>query len=162
MMMSNKKTWHIRCAVLIGLMLVAACAPYHARHKPIHYDASGIASWYGPGFAGHKTANGERYKPSGMTAAHRTLPFGTSVKVTNLDNNKSVVVRINDRGPYVGDRIIDLSKAAAGKIGLIATGTAKVKVVALHVEIPKKVAKEDSEDSEKIVETLANKQTEEY
>lgn len=161
-MMSNKKTWHIRCAVLICVMLVAACAPYHARRKPIHYEASGIASWYGPGFAGHKTANGERYKPSAMTAAHRSLPFGTSVKVTNLDNDKSVVVRINDRGPYVGDRLIDLSKAAAGKIGLIATGTAKVKVVALHVEIPKNAAKEEIEETEKIVKGLTQDQNQEF
>lgn len=72
----------------------------------------GKASWYGPGFHGRKTASGERYNMHAMTAAHRRLPFGTKVRVTNLKNDKSVVVRINDRGPYHGNRIIDLSKAA--------------------------------------------------
>lgn len=135
--MSIKKAWYIRCAVFAVIMAISACAPYHAKRKAIKYDAVGIASWYGPGFAGRKTACGERYKPMGLTAAHRTLPFGTHVKVTNLENDKSVVVRINDRGPYVRGRIIDLSKGAAKKIGLIATGTAKVKIAALNVKVPK-------------------------
>ena len=154
-MMSNKKTYYIRIAVLSVALFLAACAPYHARRKPIQYDATGVASWYGPGFAGHKTACGERYKPSAMTAAHKTLPFGTSVKVTNLENDKSVVVRINDRGPYVDGRIIDLSNAAAKKIGVVATGTAKVKVVALHVELPKNMDKEGIEEAEKVIKDLA-------
>ena len=95
------------------------------------YKARGKASWYGPGFAGRKTANGERFNPSKLTAAHRTLPFNTKIKVTNLSNGKSVVVRINDRGPYAGRRIIDLSKAAARKIGMLKTGVAKVQLVAV-------------------------------
>lgn len=73
---------------------------------------AGTASWYGPGFHGKRTASGERYNMYAMTAAHRTLPFGTTVRVTNLKNNKSVVVRINDRGPFKAGRVIDLSKAA--------------------------------------------------
>jgi rare lipoprotein A len=87
---------------------------------------TGMASWYGPGFDGHRTANGERYDMLSLTAAHKTLPFGTKVRVTNLQNGDSVIVRINDRGPYIGQRLIDLSKTAANNIGLLATGTAMV------------------------------------
>ena len=89
---------------------------------------SGEASFYGPGFAGRPTANGERFNPAEMTAAHRTLPFGTKLKVTNERNGRSVVVRINDRGPYAHNRVIDLSKGAAEKIGMISSGTAQVKL----------------------------------
>jgi rare lipoprotein A len=84
--------------------------------------ASGVASYYGPGFHGRRTANGERFNQWEMTAAHRTLPFGTRVKVTNPRNGRSVVVRINDRGPFHGNRIIDLSTAAARAIGISGTG----------------------------------------
>ena len=78
----------------------------------------GAASWYGPGFHGRKTASGERFNPHAMTAAHRTLPFGTKVRVVNERTGRSVVVRINDRGPYAHGRVIDLSRAAAQMIGL--------------------------------------------
>ena len=88
----------------------------------------GVASYYGSGFHGKKTASGERFDMYGLTAAHRTLPFNTLVKVTNLKNKKFVVVRINDRGPFKKGRIIDLSLEAAKKINLIETGTAKVKL----------------------------------
>ena len=88
----------------------------------------GRASWYGPNFHGKKTSNGEKYNMYAMTAAHKTLPMNTIVKVTNLDNGKSIVVRINDRGPFVNNRIIDLSKKAAGKIDMIAAGTAPVRL----------------------------------
>lgn len=88
----------------------------------------GIASWYGPGFHGRRTANGERYNQHGLTAAHRYLPFGTKVRVTNLNNNRSVTVRINDRGPFVRGRIIDLSAGAANVIGLFGSGTAPVSI----------------------------------
>ncbi len=87
---------------------------------------TGIASWYGPDFHGRPTANGETYNMNDLTAAHRTLPFNTLLRVENLDNGKSVVVRINDRGPYVGNRIIDLSRKAAREIEMIGTGTARV------------------------------------
>ena len=89
---------------------------------------SGVASWYGPDFHGKATANGEIYNMNDLTAAHRTLPFNTVVKVDNLDNGRSVVVRINDRGPYVGDRVIDLSRRAARDIDMIDTGTANVEI----------------------------------
>ncbi len=93
---------------------------------------SGIASWYGPDFHGNLTANGERYNMNELTAAHRTLPFNTIVRVDNLDNSKSVVVRINDRGPYIGNRIIDLSRKAAEEIDMIETGTASVRIFLLE------------------------------
>lgn len=88
----------------------------------------GTASWYGPNFHGKWTSNGERYNMYGFTAAHKTLPMNTILKVTNLRNGKSVVVRVNDRGPFVANRIIDLSKVAAQKIDMIGTGTAPVKL----------------------------------
>jgi rare lipoprotein A len=88
----------------------------------------GTASWYGPGFHGRRTANGEEYNMHALTAAHRTLPFGTRVSVTNLSNGRSVVVRINDRGPFVKNRIIDLSHAAAERIDMIGSGTARVRL----------------------------------
>jgi rare lipoprotein A len=88
----------------------------------------GKASYYASFFSGRKTANGEIYSPYKLTAAHRALPFGTVVKVTNLNNNKSVVVTINDRGPYVKGRIIDLSREAAKRIGMLHNGVVNVKV----------------------------------
>ena len=90
---------------------------------------SGVASWYGGYFHGRTTANGEKYDQWAMTAAHKTLPFGTRVKVTNTRNGDSVIVRINDRGPFIAGRIIDLSKAAANDIGM--SGIAPVKVAIL-------------------------------
>lgn len=89
---------------------------------------TGVASWYGSKFHGKLTANGETYNMNDLTAAHRSLPFNTVVKVTNLDNGKSVRVRINDRGPYVDNRIIDLSREAARKIDMERTGIANVRL----------------------------------
>ncbi|MDX1705074.1 septal ring lytic transglycosylase RlpA family protein [Pseudidiomarina sp.] len=94
----------------------------------------GTASWYGEKFHGHLTSNGEIYDMYAMSAAHKTLPLPTYVRVTNLANEQSVVVRVNDRGPFHGDRIIDLSYVAAYKLGMLATGTARVRVEALHPE----------------------------
>ena len=88
----------------------------------------GTASWYGPGFNGRKTASGERFDQNKLTAAHRSLPLDTVVKVTNLDNGKAVKVSINDRGPYVGKRVIDLSHAAARKLDMTDDGTARVRI----------------------------------
>jgi rare lipoprotein A len=88
----------------------------------------GTASWYGPGFHGRKTASGERFDQNKLTAAHRSLPLDTVVKVTNLDNGKAVKVAINDRGPYVGNRVIDLSRAAATKLDMTDDGTARVRI----------------------------------
>lgn len=92
---------------------------------------SGNASWYGSQFAGRPTASGERFNPSGLTAAHRTLPFGSKVRVTSPRTGQSVVVRINDRGPFHGNRLIDLSEAAAAKIGLKARGQDRVQLALL-------------------------------
>jgi rare lipoprotein A len=89
---------------------------------------TGTASWYGGKFHGRRTANGETYNQHALTAAHRYLPFGTEVVVTNQNNGRSVVVRINDRGPFSGGRIIDLSHQAANQIGMVNAGTARVTV----------------------------------
>lgn len=89
----------------------------------------GVASWYGSKFHGKLTANGETYNMNDITAAHKTLPFNTVVQVDNLDNGESIVVRINDRGPYVGNRIIDLSREAARRIGMEEAGTANVRLL---------------------------------
>jgi rare lipoprotein A len=93
--------------------------------------STGQASWYGPGFHGRRTANGEVFNQNALTAAHRTLAFGTLVRVTNLNNNRQVVVRINDRGPFSRGRIIDLSAGAAREVGLISAGVASVQVEVL-------------------------------
>jgi rare lipoprotein A len=95
---------------------------------PVRFQVQGMASWYGPGFHGNLTANGERYNQYALTAASKTLPFGTRVRVTNLDNGRSVVVRVNDRGPYVGDRILDLSMGAAQIIGTVSSGVSSVRL----------------------------------
>ena len=93
---------------------------------------TGEASWYGPGFYGNRTASGEIYRPGTMTAAHRTLPFGTKVRVTNLWNGRTAVIRINDRGPFVDHRVIDLGHGAASHLGLTASGIAQVKLEVLR------------------------------
>lgn len=96
---------------------------------------TGIASWYGPKFHGNLTANGEKYDMYGLTAAHRTLPFNTVLRVENRDNGKSVVVRVNDRGPFAKNRIIDLSKKAAQEIDMIGNGTANVRLILLETDL---------------------------
>lgn len=95
------------------------------------FSQKGLASWYGKKFHGRKTSNGERYNMYGISAAHKTLPLGTWVRLTNQENGKTLDVRINDRGPFVRGRIIDLSYGAAQKVGLIGPGTARVKIIAL-------------------------------
>jgi rare lipoprotein A len=100
---------------------------YVPAHEP-NYDEVGIASWYGPTFHGKDSASGEPFDENAMTAAHPTLPIPSLVRVTNLDNGRTVVVRLNDRGPFVDDRIIDLSKAAAGALDMHGPGTARVRV----------------------------------
>jgi rare lipoprotein A len=108
--------------IAVGLLGAAAIVPVDSAKA----DQRGHASWYS--LPANKTANGERMNPNALTAAHRSLPFGTRVLVENLSNGQSVVVRINDRGPFTGGRIIDLSKAAAASIGMIASGVANVRV----------------------------------
>jgi rare lipoprotein A len=109
-----------------GLWLLAALALLACR-EPSNLE-EGVASFYADSLHGNPTANGERYNKRARTAAHRTLPFDTRVKVTNLDNGKSVWVRINDRGPYAEGRIIDLSRAAARKLDMSEAGTARVRL----------------------------------
>ena len=105
---------------------------YYPLEDATGYDEEGEASWYGPGFHGKKTANGERYNQNAMTAAHKLLPLGTVVRVTNLENAQSIEVRINDRGPFVHERIIDLSRHAAEKLDMKDDGVATVRVEALY------------------------------
>ncbi|MEB3264789.1 MAG: septal ring lytic transglycosylase RlpA family protein [Synechococcus sp.] len=93
---------------------------------------NGQASWYGPGFFGNRTASGEVFRPGTLTAAHRTLPFGTRVRVTNIHNGRTAVVRINDRGPFHGNRVIDLAHGAAQDLGLVSSGVAQVKLEVLR------------------------------
>jgi rare lipoprotein A len=102
--------------------------------RDVNAIETGVASWYGPDFHGRQTANGEKYDMNGMTAAHRTLPFNTMVLVENLDNGKTVEVRINDRGPFAKNRIIDLSKAAATQVDMIGPGTARVRIYLMNGE----------------------------
>lgn len=99
-------------------------------------EQTGKATYYAQKFAGRSTASGEKFKPNKYTAAHRSLPFGTKVKVTNMANHKSVVVRINDRGPFTKDRIIDLSPIAAKKLQFIRQGVARVKIKVVDNDIP--------------------------
>lgn len=108
------------------------------------FEQKGRASWYGRMFHGRKTASGEKFNMNALTAAHRTLPLASYVRVTNEANHKTVVVKINDRGPYVKDRIIDLSYAAAAKLGMRSDGTQKVKIEGLSQEEAQEV-REDSQ-----------------
>ena len=101
----------------------------------------GLASYYGKGFAGRQTANGEIFDPRDTTAAHRTYAFGTVLRVTNLANGRSVVVRVNDRGPYIAGRILDLSEGAARKIGMIEKGVARVRIEVLKRPPPTRKAR---------------------
>ena len=120
---------------LITLLLVFAmsgCGATPPVKKPPAYEATGIASYYGRKFHGRSTASGERFDMHAMTAAHPSLPFGTMVRVTRLKNNRSVTVRINDRGPFVRGRIIDLSLAAAKKIDMLADGLSRVRIAVIH------------------------------
>ncbi len=119
---------HLSALLLLPAGLAVGCASAPRTHPPPAEVERGIASWYGPGFDGRPTASGERYDMHRFTAAHPNLPFGTVVRVTNLDNGRSVEVVVEDRGPFKKGRIIDLSRAAADEIGLIGPGTARVEV----------------------------------
>ena len=112
-------------AVGLALLSAAGCAT-QAMKPPT--TQRGVASWYGPGFHGQATASGETYDQYDMTAAHRTWPLGTRARVTNQENGRSCVVRINDRGPFVDDRILDLSYAAARQLGMVQGGTSTVTI----------------------------------
>jgi rare lipoprotein A len=114
------------------------------------YDETGIASWYGPGFHGQYTANGEIYDQNALTAAHKTLPLPSMVRVTNLDNGRSIEVRVNDRGPFVNGRIIDLTRRDAQLLGFIGQGTAKVRVQILKDESQAMAAAASSQGGDNI------------
>jgi rare lipoprotein A len=125
-------------AVILAMTLslcsaVGAKGSRKHKHKTVAATPSniGLASYYADKFHGRLTANGEVFDADELTAAHRSLRFGTLLQVTNLNNNKSVVVRVNDRGPHIRGRIVDLSNAAAVEIGLVRTGTARVKLEVL-------------------------------
>ncbi|NJM97469.1 MAG: septal ring lytic transglycosylase RlpA family protein [Phormidesmis sp. RL_2_1] len=111
-----------------GLPAPEPAPPAPAQTVAISSSTVGGASWYGPGFHGRRSASGEVFNQNALTAAHKTLPFGTRVLVTNLNNGRQVTVRINDRGPYSGNRIIDLSAGAAAQIGLINSGVGTVRL----------------------------------
>ncbi len=116
-------------AAVVACAIVAVPTESMAQQQAsVQTVASGTASWYGARFQGRRTANGERFDKNGMTAAHRSLPFGTRVRVTNRRNGRAVVVRINDRGPFTGGRVIDLSRSAAREIGMVNSGTAPVSI----------------------------------
>jgi rare lipoprotein A len=149
MLMSNFKSRLVAFSVLLALLSCAPAPIYRAgparetaapQSDPVKKNekpaaewplttVTGIASYYGKEFHGRKTANGETFDMNAMTAAHRTLPFGTMVRVTNLSNDQSVTVRINDRGPFIKGRIIDLSYGAAKTIDLLSIGQVKLEVL---------------------------------
>jgi rare lipoprotein A len=126
--------------LVAGIVFFSGCAT--TKHRPPHgpipaaaslevvpgWKQQGLASWYGPGYNGKITASGVRYDPSAMTAAHRTLAFGSYVEVRNLKNNRILLVEITDRGPFIKDRIIDLSERAAKDLGIIGPGTVLVEL----------------------------------
>lgn len=111
-----------------ALVLLTSCALFRRQAPPEPGGQVVIVSWYGPGFHGHQTASGERFDQNDLTAAHRSLPFGTRVLVTNLANGRSVTVRVNDRGPHHRGRSLDLSRAAARRLGIEHRGTARVRM----------------------------------
>lgn len=112
-------------SILVAAILLTTASPFIVGNS-FAAEQCGGASWYGPGFHGNKTASGVRFNENAMTAAHRSLPFGTVVKVIDQRSGKSINVTINDRGPYHGSRIIDLSKAAATQLGFRNAGVTKV------------------------------------
>jgi rare lipoprotein A len=113
---------------LLALALFSGCAGPGALAPNGTHAEIGMASFYAQGFHGRETASGKTYRSDGMTAAHRTLPFGTKVLVTNLENGRSVVVTVTDRGPYRRERIVDLSKRAAKELGIVRQGVARVRL----------------------------------
>ncbi len=130
----------LRTALTLALV-IAASASVQAK-PPIddNWMESGVASWYGPGFAGNPTASGEIYDPNHLTAAHKTLPLGTLVRVYNVDNDREMIVRINDRGPFIDGRIIDLSRAAAEVLGFKDVGLAQVEVTVVRAPRTRKAS----------------------
>jgi rare lipoprotein A len=127
-----------RMGLILAFLVMAGCAGGHQQTGPLTSETlqRGVASWYGPSFHGNATANGEPYDMWALTAAHRTLPFGTRVLVQSVDTGKSVTVRINDRGPFIRGRIIDLSYGAARELAMIGKGTENVRLTILDPQDP--------------------------
>ncbi|SFH77918.1 septal ring lytic transglycosylase RlpA family protein [Modicisalibacter xianhensis] len=127
------KTWLAGLSLASVALFLGGCASHSADPGQGAYTAQqGQAAYYSDAYQGNRTANGERYDRNALTAAHRSLPFGTRVNVTNLNNGRNVTVRINDRGPFTRGRIIDLSRRAAQQLGMIRSGTAPVRVIVLN------------------------------
>jgi rare lipoprotein A len=131
----------IRARALAGIAaaILASCAGERDRAEPKlscsearAYATTGTASWYGRTHHGRRTANGERFDMNRLTAAHRQLPLGTKIRVTNLENGKSVVLVVNDRGPFVPGRLVDVSKRAAEDLGFAGQGTARVRITVVE------------------------------
>lgn len=136
-----KKNFHFVIVAVLAIALSNCAATKEARHtrhkdsiKTANPDFTGIASWYGPGFNGRKTASGERFNMHKLTAAHKTLPFGTVLEITNPENNKSITVKVNDRGPFIKGRVLDLSYAAAKAIGILGAGHGVVAARVVTIE----------------------------
>ena len=139
----RRAAWLLVAALSVLLVVRCASAPSKAPQSPADWSTfrqTGEASWYGPTFHGKTTANGERYNMLGMTAAHQQLPFNTMVKVTNLANGVTAVVRINDRGPFLKGRILDLSYAAARALKANGPGTIRIRLEVVKVGPAKKSA----------------------
>jgi rare lipoprotein A len=124
-------------------ILAVTCSAQSAPKARHQYEATGYASWYGDELRGRKTANGETFNPDGSSAAHRTLPFQSHVEVTALDSGRTILVRINDRGPYHGNRLIDLSHGAARQLGFVGNGARLVRVRSVEVSHSEKQALRD-------------------
>ena len=119
----------IKLLILLSIILLSSCASiHHVDYTPKQRGDYVVASWYGKQFNGKLTASGKKFNMYAMTCAHKTLKFGTKLRVTNPDNNKSVIVTVNDRGPFIRGRDLDLSYGAAKKIGIVKKGVARVKM----------------------------------
>lgn len=129
--------------------------PYKVWNGIDSYQEEGTASWYGPGFHGLYTSNGELYNQEDISAAHKNLPLPSYLKVSNLDNGKAIVVRVNDRGPFHGDRILDLSHGAASQLGLVGPGTARVRVELVKVPPPPNAAEIIAKHEARTIQLLA-------
>lgn len=129
--------------------------PYKVWNGIDHYSTQGTASWYGPGFHGKYTSNGELYNQEDISAAHKNLPLPSYLRVTNLDNGRRLIVRVNDRGPFHGDRILDLSHGAATRLGIIGAGTAKVQVELIQPPRPANAEQLIAQHESRTIQLLA-------
>lgn len=118
--------------VAVSLLASACSSTRHASVRPGRTETTMVASWYGPKYHGRQTASGEVFDMNRLTAAHKTLPFGTRLKVTHVGNHRSVIVKVNDRGPFISGRDLDLSYGAAKKLGMVEQGVARVKIERLN------------------------------